>query len=69
MNAKEKKIAETKAIIADMKNKDILRKGLNEDLIILGVALKQAYADFDSYSKLEAERTEKVLALNKLIEE
>lgn len=52
-----------------MQSKDILRKGLNEDLIILGIALKQVYADFDSYSKLEAERTEKVLALNKLIEE
>lgn len=57
------------AEVDNMQGKDILRKGLNEDLIILGIALKQAYADFDSYLKLEAERIEKVLALNKLIEE
>lgn len=55
--------------VDNMQSKDILRKELNEDLIILGVALKQAYADFDSYLKLEAEWIEKVLALNKLIEE
>lgn len=50
-----------------MKNKDILRKGLNEDLIILGVALKQVDADLTARVKLEQEIAEKKFSLEKLI--